>query len=418
MTQAPTFRTLGNDLPMFRSLLAGALLSLSILASFPALMGGPRHVSARWTSSRADELSKTQKNTVEQNSTTTAPPMSGLKLGSQSQWTLGVGHGTVAAENHVASTIPLDHARRHQQVGLDSTVRHQIILSAGEQLRLYYFDHNLAEKMSLMLLTHEKNGDDDYVTDPESFADLLTTQLRTVSDDRHLIVIYSRTPLPDVSARQQSQLSSSYTQEMRRTNCGFEKLEILQGNIGYLKLNSFPDISLCEETARRAMGRLNNVDSLIIDLRDNQGGFPDMVSFLASYLFDHPEYLYNPRADTTGHSWTRSPVAGNHLANKPVYLLTSERTISGAEQFTYNLKMLRRAAIIGQTTAGEAHAGSFHRLNDHFGIGILEVKPFNPYSKYDWAEIGIEPDVRVRAADALDEALRQIRSNQGQTLIH
>ena len=66
------------------------------------------------------------------------------------------------------------------------------------------------------------------------------------------------------------------------------------------------------------MMRLNNVDSLIVDLRDNRGGFPNMVLFLAAYLFDHPEYFYNPRQNTTEHLWTRSPVAGSHLADKPV----------------------------------------------------------------------------------------------------
>jgi hypothetical protein len=318
------------------------------------------------------------------------------------------------AENQEDSTVPLDQAERPPATGLDSAARHQIILRASEELRLYYFDRDLAEKMSVALFTHEKNGDDEYVTDPENFAELLTRQLRDMSDDRHLGVIYSRTPLPNLSRQQQSELPSSYAEEMRRTNCGFEKVEILRGNIGYLKLNSFSDISVCEEIARGAMNYLNNVDSLIVDLRDNRGGFPNMVSFLAAYLFDHPEYVYNPRAGASGHSWTQSPIAGNRLADKPVYLLTSARTISGAEQFAYNLKMLRRVTIIGETTAGAAHAGTFHRLDEHFGMGILEVKPFNPYSKYDWAAVGVEPDVRASAADALDMALQTILSKRGQ----
>jgi C-terminal processing protease CtpA/Prc len=199
---------------------------------------------------------------------------------------------------------------------------------------------------------------------------------------------------------------------MRRTNCGIEKAEILRGNIGYLKLNLFPDLSVCKETAQRAMMRLNDVDSLIIDMRDNRGGFPNMVSFIAAYLFDHREYFYNPREDTTEHSWTQSPVAGSHLADKPVYLLTSARTISGAEQFSYNLKMLHRATIVGETTAGAAHAGTFYRLNEHFGIAIRHSKALNPYSKYGWEGTGVEPDIRASSANALAEALRQVHSQQ------
>ena len=129
-----------------------------------------------------------------------------------------------------------------------------------------------------------------------------------------------------------------------------------------------------------------------------------MVALMASYLFDHPEYLYDPRENPTEQSWTRSPVAGNLLADKPVYVLTSARTVSGAEQFCYNLKMLKRATLVGETTRGSAHSGVWHRIDDHFGMGIPEVKPINPYSKTDWEGTGVEPDVKVKAVDALATA--------------
>jgi C-terminal processing protease CtpA/Prc len=131
-----------------------------------------------------------------------------------------------------------------------------------------------------------------------------------------------------------------------------------------------------------------------------------MVSFMAAYLFDHPEYLYNPRENTTEQSWTHSPVPGNRLADKPAYVLTSSRTFSGAEQFCYDLKMLKRATLVGETTGGGAHAGAFHRIDDHFGMGVPETKAINPYSQTDWAEIGVEPDVKVSAAGALETARR------------
>jgi C-terminal processing protease CtpA/Prc len=83
--------------------------------------------------------------------------------------------------------------------------------------------------------------------------------------------------------------------------------------------------------------------------------------------------------------------------DKPVYVLTSTRTFSGAEQFSYDLKMLRRAILVGETTGGAAHSGVFYRIDDHFGIGIPETKSINPISKTDWAETGVEPDVKVKA---------------------
>ncbi len=63
--------------------------------------------------------------------------------------------------------------------------------------------------------------------------------------------------------------------------------------------------------------------------------------------------------------------------------------------------MLKRATLVGETTGGAAHSGVFHRIDDHFGIGIPEARPINPFSKTDWAETGVELDVKVKAADAL-----------------
>jgi C-terminal processing protease CtpA/Prc len=274
------------------------------------------------------------------------------------------------------------------------------------KLKQHYIDPDGAQKMADALLAHEKGGDYDAVTDGAAFGDLLTRQMRDVSRDRHLVVIYSKAATPDRPPGPTPEGLARYRKAMEQSNCTFEEVEILSHNIGYLKLNSFPDASICRPTATAAMASLNQVDAIIFDLRDNTGGFPNMVALIAAYLFDHPEYMYNPRENTTQQSWTISPVPGNRLADKPVYLLTSAKTLSGAEQFCYNLKMLKRATLVGETTGGAAHAGSFHRINDHFGMGIPETRAINPFSKNDWEGAGVEPDVKVKAADALERAAK------------
>ena len=55
-------------------------------------------------------------------------------------------------------------------------------------------------------------------------------------------------------------------------------------------------------------------------------------------------------------------------------------------------------------------SGVFHRIDDHFGMGIPETKPINPFSTTDWAETGVEPDVKVPAADALETAVKLAQS--------
>lgn len=287
---------------------------------------------------------------------------------------------------------------------LDPAERQHIVEAAISNLKQHYFDPDVAQRIADSLRAHEKNGDYSAITDGAAFADLLTKQMREAGQDMHLIIEYSANALPAGPPAPPPGAIERYHEALRQNNCTFEKVEILPHNVGYLKLNSFPDTSVCRTTAVAAMAQLNHADAIIFDLRDNQGGYPEMVSLLASYLFSHPVDWYDPRDGTTRPSRTQSPVPGSQLASKPVYVLTSGRTISGAEQFSYNLKMLKRATLIGETTAGHAHIGTFYRLDDHFGMGIPETKPINPYGKPDWEGVGVEPDVRVGSAEALEAA--------------
>jgi len=309
-----------------------------------------------------------------------------------------------------APTAP-DASRATTQPGaLDLAQRKRIVDNAIANLKEHYFDRAAARKMADALAQHQKRGDYDAVSDPAAFAALLTQHMREVNPDRHLTFDYFQEPLPPSPAAQAPEVSPQYREAMKQQNCTIEKVELLSRNIGYLKLNSFPDPEVCRVAAMAAMTYVNHADAVIFDLRDNRGGSPEMVQLIGAYLFDHPEYWYNPREITTEQSWTRSPVSGSELADKPVFVLTSARTASGAEQFSYDLKMLKRATLIGETTAGAAHSGVFRRLDDHFGMGIPEVKAINPYSANDWAETGVAPDVQAGATNALDVALKLARA--------
>jgi C-terminal processing protease CtpA/Prc len=203
------------------------------------------------------------------------------------------------------------------------------------------------------------------------------------------------------------------TEEMRernraallQQNCLFETIETLPHNVGYIKLNGFAEATACRETTSGAMASLNNADAVILDLRDNGGGFGDTALQIAGYLFDRPTDMYDPRPHSPVPARTASPVLGNKLVDKPVYVLTSSTTQSAAEYFVYNMKMLTRATIVGETTAGHQHSGVFHRINDHFGMGIQEAPPpDNPFLVKGWEVIGIEPDVKVSRTEAVEAA--------------
>ncbi len=204
---------------------------------------------------------------------------------------------------------------------------------------------------------------------------------------------------PDVQA-----VAEKIEEQVRSTNvllkCSFEKLELHPGNVGYVKLNWFADPASCRATAEAVMQHLNETGAVIFDLRDCTGGYPEMVGWVASWLFDHPVAWYNPRATSPAESVTDSPVPGSTLADKPVFVLTSSRTFSGAEHFTYDLKQLKRATIVGETTSGASHAGPAAPPSQ---IAATEPKPV-------WEGVGVQPDVRVKAADALETAEKLARA--------
>ena len=129
-----------------------------------------------------------------------------------------------------------------------------------------------------------------------------------------------------------------------------------------------------------------------------------MVLFLAGWLFDRPAFFWNPREDTAANMWTHSPMAGSSLEHKPIWVLTSGRTWAAAEQFSYDLKELHRATLVGETTGGATDTGVFKNIDEHFGIGLRESRVANPFSDPDWAGRGVQPDVRVAAEGALATA--------------
>jgi C-terminal processing protease CtpA/Prc len=105
------------------------------------------------------------------------------------------------------------------------------------------------------------------------------------------------------------------------------------------------------------------------------------------------------------------PVPGNRLADKPAFVLTSSTTFSAAEGFSYDLKMLKRAMLAGETTSGRGHMGVQHRIDGHFTIRVPSMKVINPISKTNWEGTGVEPDVKAKAADALRTAMNLAEGN-------
>ncbi len=243
----------------------------------------------------------------------------------------------------------------------------------------------------------------------KDFADRLTTDLQAVCKDAHLRVRYSEKPLPARKDADQPSPEEIAKNErfVRLANAGFEKVERLPGNVGYIRLENFHDPEAAKEPMRAAMAFVANTDALIFDIRTNGGGDPETVRQLCSYLFEKPTHinsLYWRPDDKTTDFWTTETVPGKRYLGRDIYVLVSKRTGSGAEEFAYDLQTQKRATLVGESTWGGANPGHVVRLNDHYQAFVPTGRAINPITKTNWEGTGVIPDVKVPQADALKEA--------------
>jgi hypothetical protein len=294
-------------------------------------------------------------------------------------------------------------------ITLDAAERERVLRGTAVAMKEEYLDPKVAAEMAAALLQDEQQSDIEAELDGGVFAFSLTKQLRTISHDKHVDVLYTPFRLQKGASVSANAANVAHAET---DDCGITKATVLDGNIGYLKIDAFPDIAQCRSRIAATMRSINHVDCLIFDLRQNHGGDPRTVALVASYLFDHPTHLndmYAPRSGRTESSWTQSPMPGNALAGKPAFVLTSAMTFSGGEEFCYDLKMLRRVTIVGERTGGGAHPVHQHRIDEYFTVAVPFAEPVNPISKRDWEGIGVTPDVSVKADLALNTASNLLR---------
>jgi len=319
---------------------------------------------------------------------------------------------SVAVLCAAASVLRAQHAPASgPDITIDESARAAIVDRIVKELADFYVFPDVAAKMGQAIRQRQQQHRYDAIASARTFAETLTADLREVSHDRHLSVDYHGGSVLPAFPFPPPPPSSEQIERMRASeaprNFGFEKVERLAGNIGYLDLRAFMPPSMMGDTAAAAFTFVSNTDALIIDLRQNGGGSPDAVSWIASYLFDEPQRLndiYTRPTNETRQFWTSSHVPGRKFIGKDVYILTAARTFSAAEDFTYGLKNLKRATIVGEVTRGGAHPVGLRRLADHFALVVPVGRSLSPITHTDWEGTGVEPDVAAPAAQALARA--------------
>jgi len=296
-------------------------------------------------------------------------------------------------------------------IKIDVQEKALVVDSIAKFMSEKYVFPDKGNEMGDLLLANLEAGKYDEITDPGEYAQKLSEDLLTVNNDRHIGVMFMPERIALIKKAEEDENNKELEELEKRysefTNFNFEEIKILPGNVGYLKFNGFQDAIDAGPTAVAAMNFLSNTDALIIDLTENGGGSPSLIQLITTYFFEDSEHLnsfYIREGDQTKQFWTLTHVPGERMPETDLYILTSSRTFSGAEEFTYNLKNMERAIIIGETTGGGAHPVEAHIINDNFIVRVPFGRALNPITNSNWEGTGIDPHVKTNKAMAMDMA--------------
>ncbi|HLO98564.1 MAG TPA: S41 family peptidase [Fimbriimonas sp.] len=310
-------------------------------------------------------------------------------------------------QNYISIGLALLMTQLSFAADMTADEKKEVIKALNSSMQTRYVLADQAKKLADLYNKNLSAGVYDGIKSGAEFAKRLSDDATSICQDAHLRIRYSEKPLPVRTIA--SEPSAAEVEQIRlqtvRTNAGFEEVKRLEGNVGYVKFNFFDSPEAAKRRLRSAMSFLANTDALIIDLRDNGGGYPETVNLFCSYFFDKPTHvnsiltrqgdkLEEERSITT-------PVADSTFTNKPIYVLVGKRTGSGAEECSYNLQTQKRGVIIGESTWGGANPGGMVRLTDNFSAFIPFGMAKNPITGKNWEGTGVIPDVKVPVADAL-----------------
>lgn len=308
---------------------------------------------------------------------------------------------------------------------LDAALQGHLIERLCEKIIPNYIFPDVAQEIATTLQSHLEQGTYAVLPSGEAFCERVTADLQSVSRDKHLKVVFSE-EAHDFQAESNLDYDPVWLEEYRQIclqhSYGFAKVERFPGNVGYLDVRAFEDAWLAGDALSWAMNLLAHTSALIIDLRSCSGGDPAMVALFYSYFFGvepvHLNDLYARPTNSTQQYWTQSYVSGKRYLEKPVYVLTSHRTFSAAEEFVYNLQNLKRAIIVGEVTGGGANPRDTYQIHPHFALHLPTMRAINPITKTNWEGIGVQPDIEAPQEEALKvaqrEALTQILESLGE----
>lgn len=296
-----------------------------------------------------------------------------------------------------------------QDNSIDAAFKKATIETLNQLMIDHYVFPEVAKKTAAHLTEKLNAGDFDKLHTHQAFATALTEAVQSINKDKHMRI--RPTPPRESPDNSPERLIEEHLEvlERNRTNMmGFAAAKRLDGNIGYLDLRGFAGVGQAAAVADHYMTLLSGTDAMIIDLRKNGGGDPSMVQYLCSFFFKdrvHLNSLYWRQGDRTDEFWTLEKVGAKKMPEVPLFVLTSNYTFSGAEEFSYNMQTQKRATLVGETTGGGANPGGTMPINEKLIVFIPSGKAINPITGTNWEGVGVVPEVKVDAEEALDKAI-------------
>ena len=182
------------------------------------------------------------------------------------------------------------------------------------------------------------------------------------------------------------------------------KYEMLDNNIGYIDFDSFTETAHTEFANAYKDLKKQGAKKLIIDLRDNTGGYVETAEAILDMFLNKGETEYIT-VDNKGTEVTTT-AKGNKVIDIPVVLLTNEYTASASEIMAGCLKDHGLVTIVGTKTYGKGVIQSLYSILDNSAyLKITTMKYMTP-NKNEINKVGIEPDKVVELdEETLDDKL-------------
>lgn len=286
--------------------------------------------------------------------------------------------------------------------------RHEIVTKLGDKLVEVYPFPEISAKYKDALLKNEVAGRYNNLTE-EELASKLTQDLSKAHKDVHLRIMRNENTYRDLTEPRENRGGRRREDNSeQRANYGFKKVEIDGAtSTAYIDIpGPFYGSQEAFEMAAASMNMAAYSKYVVLDVRHNPGGTGQMGRFLASYFY-YPGreqfYLngfYKDRKQDE-QEWTYAYTPGKHMPDAKVYILTGRGTGSASEGFAYAMQKLKRATIVGDTSAGAGIAGTFVALKNNLVVFTPFKMVVGPNSNVGWEGTGVIPDVETGKEDAL-----------------